>query len=419
MHSGFKFLITLQLLLLSSIHIVGAEKGKYPERIILNLTEKPETSMAVSWRTRTKTNSSVCYARAGDWIEFGEKADTVLAECNRFITDAKDTVYHYSAVINGLKPGTLYAYRVGNEDEWSEWNHLITANRKVAPFKFVFFGDPQNHIKKHCSRLFRTAYKLVPDAAFWLFAGDLISEPEDWQYKDFFYAAGFIFRTTPSIMAPGNHDRAYLYKNGKIVLDEKNDKERIERVAEEWRNHFTLPQNGPVGYDESSYYIDYQGVRFIMIDTNDEEKLNEQASWVDSLLDNNPNSWTIASFHHPFYSIKENRDNHDTRNAFGPIFDKHHVDLVLTGHDHAYSRSYKLFNNQKVEWNEPGTVYVVSVSGPKMYKLNSTYNHLMAKTGAKNQLFQVIAVDSLELEYTAYTVTGTVYDQFTLDKFNP
>lgn len=43
------------------------------------------------------------------------------------------------------------------------------------------------------------------------------------------------------------------------------------------------------------------------------------------------------------------RDDKDTRNALLPTIDKYHVDLVLTGHDHAYSRSYKLNNNVVVK----------------------------------------------------------------------
>ena len=386
-----------------------------PERIILNLTDSPENSIAVTWRTRDKQMTGlVNYAEATDWTEFKAQTISQKALTTEFITDENDTVWHHSAVMQGLKPSTQYIYRVGSESSWSEWNQFKTADS--APLKFVFLGDPQNGLKEHCSRLFRSACKTASDADFWLFSGDLVSEPEDWQYRDFFYAAGFIFRTLPSVMTPGNHDRSFEFKDGEIVLDEDGDKERLERVAEEWRMHFTLPENGPDEYKETSYHFDYKGVRFIMIDSNDEEKLHEQTEWIESLLADNPNKWTIISFHYPFYSAGRNRDNDDTRNAFQPLFDKYYVDLVLTGHDHAYARSYKIVNGNKVGWEDKGTVYVVSVAGPKMYSVNSNYDHLMAKTGGNVQLFQVITVKDSVLEYTSYTVTGTEYDRFVLNK---
>ena len=66
--------------------------------------------------------------------------------------------------------------------------------------------------------------------------------------------------------------------------------------------------------------------------------------------------------------------------------------------------------------NEPGTVYVVSVSGPKMYSVNSNYNYIMAKTGGNVQLFQTISVNGGKLNYESYTATGELYDSFELNK---
>ena len=228
---------------------------------------------------------------------------------------------------------------MGGDSVWSEWSQFTTAENAVAPFKFVYLGDPQDNLKEYCSRVFREAFRKVPDAAFWLFTGDLTSEPEDKQIEDLYYAAGFIFKMTPSIMAPGNHDLAFKMENGKIVRKENGKKERTNRLPATWRGQFNLPDNGIAGFEESCYSVDYQGVRFIMINSND--RLQEQAVWMEKLLANNSNKWTVVSFHHPLYSAGRDRDDLETRNAFQPVFDKYNVDLVLTGHDHAYARSHK------------------------------------------------------------------------------
>jgi 3',5'-cyclic AMP phosphodiesterase CpdA len=144
--------------------------------------------------------------------------------------------------------------------------------------------------------------------------------------------------------------------------------------------------------------------------------LKEQSVWLDSVLATNPKPWTIASMHEPVFSIARDRDERHTRDAFMPLFDKYSVDLVLSGHDHGYARSKKLKNGSVVGDKERGTVYVVSVCGPRAYEHNPKYDDLMQKTGVERQLFQVISLSDSTLMYKAYTVTGTLYDSIELPK---
>ena len=179
-----------------------------------------------------------------------------------------------------------------------------------------------------------------------------------------------------------------------------------------WRAHFTLPENGPDKLEETAFYIDYQGVRLIFLNGN--RKYEEQVEWMESLLSNNRNRWTIVAIHQPFYSTGKKRDNPKLRELFLPLIDKYTVDLVLQGHDHSYGRTYKLRNGKIVDDSEKGTVFVVSVSGPKFYVLNERCRHLMKKVGTDVQLFQVITVDKDVLRFESRTVTGELYDSFKL-----
>lgn len=383
------------------------KSGLIPERIILNLTENPSTSIAVTWRTKDETKKPlVQIAESTAGIELEKSLTSYNADMEKFKLINNEIVYHYSSVIRNLEPNTKYAYRVGSDLEWSEWNQFITSSNEDTPFEFIYFGDPQDKIKEYCSRIFREAYKKVPDASFWLFGGDLTSEPVDSLWNEFFYAAGFTFRVTPSIMAAGNHDHLAYFKD--------NIKHRYKTISPIWKAHFTLPENGLDGLEEVSYSIDYQGVRFIVLESY--ARREEQAKWMDNILKDNPNRWTIVSFHHPLYSTSKGRDNKATRETFLPIFDKYNVDLVLQGHDHTYGRTHKLVNSEIVDNNEPGTVYIVSGSGPKFYDLNPLYDGLMAKMGSKIQLFQAIKIEKDKLTFKAYTATGELFDSFELEK---
>jgi len=403
------FSVLTLYLVISSTLIFGqiSVNSLSPERIILNLTPNPSQEMAVTWRTEISCpNSVVQYAEATPWIEFKKNSTSITAKEQKLELPGNKTTFHYSVIMSGLKPNTKYVYRVGHDSIWSEWNQFKTAKKEFSPVKFVFIGDPQNDIKEHCSRVFREAYKAAPDANFWLCTGDLAGNPYDNLWNELFYAGDFIFRTTPSILTPGNHDHTPVMINGKS--------ERLKTVDPIWNAHFTLPENGLPNFKETSYYVDYQGVRFIMINSYD--KVPEQAVWVEEVLKSNPNRWTVAAFHIPVYSMGKDRDSKTTRKAFMPLFDKYGVDLVLTGHDHTYARSKKIFNGEVVNDKDKGTVYVVSVSGPKMYELNPLYENLMVKVAGNISLFQVISINGSELKYESYSADGALFDSFKLTK---
>ncbi len=149
---------------------------------------------------------------------------------------------------------------------------------------------------------------------------------------------------------------------------------------------------------------------------NGNEGLEDQAKWLNKILAKDPQRWTIVTIHQPFYSTGEDRDNPYNRQLFVKLFDKYSVDLLLQGHDHTYGRTWKLRNGVKQDENAPGTVYVVSVSGPKQYDPNKRFESLMAKTGANKQLFQIISVDKNRLVFESYTAAGELFDSFVLKK---
>mgnify|MGYP006228081305 FL=1 len=165
-------------------------------------------------------------------------------------------------------------------------------------------------------------------------------------------------------------------------------------------------------------------MRFIFLNSN--ERIKDQAKWLEQLLASNTNKWVVASFHHPIFSASTGRDNTQLRKQWKPIFDKYKVDLVLQGHDHTYTRGrtqpyeQNLLSGQNVK-DATGTVYVVSVSGAKMYKVKpgwEQYEALRDRVGVNKQLFQVITIDNNKLSYKSYTATGELFDAFDIVKNN-
>lgn len=387
--------------------------GAEPDRIILTITGDPATSMAVTWRTDTTVNESV--AQISPNIPTVFLADSSVTVSGKYEEVAGDGVVarFHSVTFTGLSPETCYAYRVGSGTAASEWFTFTTASVSSKPFTFLYFGDSQIGNNSLYSRVIRQAYRSVPDATLLLYAGDLVdggsgSTLLDDEWGEWYEAAGFITAEIPVLATPGNHE---YY----------NPADRSKRELNKyWRAGFTLPSNGPEGLEETAYSFDYQGVRFITV--NSEEMLRnevyamKQADWVEGLLKDNPCKWTIITFHHPLFSTSARRDNKVVRELLKPLFDRYDVDMVLNGHDHTYARGMVMADGEEMKSGRAGTVYVVSVSGTKQYKQDATRWWDVGLTNT--QTWQVINVDGKELTYKAFDASGALVDHLILKKGN-
>lgn len=381
--------------------------GLFPDRIVLTWNGDPRHSQAVSWRTNGQVRQGTAQITiAPDSPHLEESAKSYPSTVEALIQE-KDTALYHTVSFENLEPGTLYAYRVGSENQWSEWFQFKTAPEVPEEFSFIYFGDAQNDLKSRWSRVIRQAYGSMPDAAFMLHAGDLINRTHsDSEWGEWNHAGGFIHAMVPSIPTPGNHE--YDRDNqGKLELDVH------------WRKQFNLPLNGPKGFEETVYYTDYANARIISLNSqeivlNDSSRAR-QHEWLENVLKENLQEWTVITFHHPIYSSSSGRDNREFREAFQPLFEKHGVDLVLQGHDHTYGRGHNLSTGVSGKPGEgKGPVYVVSVSGPKMYEL--TPNKWMDRAASETQLYQFITIKDNKLTYRAHTATGKLYDAFYLVK---
>jgi hypothetical protein len=378
---------------------------RVPDRIVLSWSEDPAHSMSVSWRTSINVKEAVAEFKIADASPYFNDASVVKARTAFFKSD-KNAAHYHSVTFRDLEPNTLYAYRVGDNRVWSEWSHFRTAAEGEKPFSFIYFGDAQNDLKSRWSRTIRQAYSHMPQADFLLHAGDLINIPNaDDEWGEWFYSGGWIYRTMPSISTPGNHE--YL-RNG----------EQGRQLTPHWAPTFTLPENGPEGLEESAYYIDYQGARIISFNSPDflyyKERRSAQVEWIEKVLRENPQKWTIVTMHHPVYSPATERDNPDLREALKPLFDKYGVDIVLQGHDHTYARGGNNLPQGTTVLDSTGPVYVVSVSGPKMYP--SSLGGWIDRAAMETQLYQLIHVEGNFLTFEAYTTIGELYDKFQLVK---
>lgn len=380
-----------------------ADPARRPTRVVLTWRDDPARTQAVTWRTEALVDEAFA-----EIVEASANPGfTAMARRSPARTTAvalpSGSAYYHEARFTALRPNTLYAYRVGDGTTWSEWFHFRTAALEPAAFSFIYLGDAQNDVRSMWSRTIRSAFQDAPRARFIVHAGDLVNTGEsDEQWGEWFGAGDWINGMIPQVPAAGNHEY------GRLNRDDPR------QLAALWRHQFALPEDGPEGLAETVYAFDYQGARIVVLNSADDSRLADQAAWLEARLKDNKNRWTIVVFHHPVFSVASERDNPALRAAWKPILDKYDVDLVLQGHDHAYGRGENIAEGDQRR-DEAGTVYVVSVSGPKMYEVGKDRTWA-TRTGVNVQLYQIITVSPQMLHFEARTVTGQLFDAFDITK---
>src|SRR5690606_26439641 len=158
----------------------------------------------------------------------------------------------------------------------SPWRQLRTAAPAGTPLELVYMGDTQNRNASLTTRVAHAAVRHASRANLVLFAGDLVSEAvDDDAWGEWFDALAPLAATMTFAPAAGNHEFFKRFE----------DTPRERRVlGEPWRAHFALPGNGADGVEASSYWFDYQGVRFAVLDGTSALDLDAgpaQAAWLD------------------------------------------------------------------------------------------------------------------------------------------
>ena len=377
----------------------------HPDRIFAAPAEDAARGFLVSWRTSVAADGPVLeLVPAGDSPDVGEPR-RLAARSGRL--DSETGAGEYDRVeVDGLEPDSRYAFRgQGAHGWWSPWRQLRTAAAPGAPLEFLYFGDTQNKVASHSTRVLLEALRHAPRARLALFAGDLVNGgdgEDDAEWGEWFDAAAPGTGSMLAAPVAGNHEYAKEFE----------DTPQERRVlGAHWPHVFALPANGAPGAEATSYWFDMHDARFVVLDGTSALDLGTaraQAEWLERVLRENPREWSIVAVHQPMYSPRQDRENRLLREHVLPVLDAHRVDLVLQGHDHVYGRRGGETAGQATPQ------YLVSVAGAKQYRHSPEARATMSPIAEDTMLFQVVRVDGGELRYEARTATGRLYDAFSL-----
>jgi hypothetical protein len=401
--------------------------SREPDQIALAFGPSSARSLVWTWRTDpsvTQTVLRLAPAAPGGAGPADRAAVRVVSGGSRVIESPDllndPVVRRHRVQVNGLEPDTAYAYALGDgtASAWSRWRTVRTGPERPQNVRFLYLGDAQCGLEVW-GKLLHRAYQRFPDAGFILLAGDLVdrgNERTNWDH--FFLRAAGVFVALPLMPCAGNHE--YLDQGPRL-----------------FRAFFDLPRNGPLSLGSKSasangpqdsgsglvYSFEYAGVFVAVLDSTpaafDRCIARRQANWLDAALRNTRAAWKLVMFHHPVYASHETREYPELRAAWVPVFDKHHVDLVLQGHDHAYLRTYPLRHGRRAATNTEGTVYVVSVSGEKFAPQRPRDYTAVGFTDRPTYQTIEIQAPANRLVFRAWDAQDREIDQFVIEKPRP
>ena len=285
------------------------------------------------------------------------------AKQTKAVTDKDKTEYVSNKVTaTDLKANTTYYYSYQKDGQWTAPEKYTTDNG--SKFSFIFVGDPQigssNELKGAATEEFYNAQsaavandafnwnttlnqameKTGNKASFVLSSGDQIQSTKKkspnkaaWgseiEYSG--YLSPDVLKNLPVATTVGNHD-----------ADNANYTYHFNTA-----NASEFGSNGKVGGD---YWFKHDNALFIMLNTQD-TNVEEHRQFIEQTVAANKDcKWRIVTLHQDIYGSAEHSNEPEITNLryqLAPIFEDNKVDVVLTGHDHAYSRTQILKGGHK------------------------------------------------------------------------
>ena len=306
----------------------------------------PDTTLTFSWRTVAQSGyapkvwlapADLCSVVDGEVQLPAGPANLFAGSGTTYAIENNGETKAWTVEATGLAPDTEYFYRVGT------WNFFDSGLGEVlgprlgpvhrvrtglphgshAPFTFVVSGDTQGatvDLAAHIEEIAQTP------AAFWLLTGDMVSSATQPSWNLWFEAIAPMLEGSVAMPVPGNHEASYGTFYGQFALPIEPD------LAPELAEH--------------AWSFDYGNAHVVGLDANADADMEAIAAWLDADLaaaEADPDiDWKIAFFHHPAYSASSHGCTARVLEHWAPVLEAHGVDLVFSGHDHDYERTYRI-----------------------------------------------------------------------------
>lgn len=347
---------------------------EYPYNQIATIYGDPATHMGFCWFTNGGINDGVVQlvakANATEADFAGEGVITVNAQ----VSDAtlhytpiqasespkydictaaglpRNTKFDYvshKAQATTLQPGTVYSWRVGFGEHWSEIAQFVTKDANQGDFSFVYMTDSHIQDYEYIDEAHKCAAAVAqnePDVKFCLFPGDFADTGGDtnseWQWEQWFEGS----------MRPALNKMAFVPTDGNH--DDSKSLNYDYHFNTDWG--FANGASVKPQFKGITYSFVYGDVLFLVYSLQDwwrEEGTHESQmhstyfthdirNWfVEEIVKHPEAKYRVTLSHKNIFSgAGHHTDDECTliRTLMLPIFKECEIDLAIQGHDHCY-----------------------------------------------------------------------------------
>lgn len=387
--------------------------SKTPDHIMLSINGDPKTSMTVTWRTSIEVTDGYVICRETD----GGEPFVINAESGPFKSDIDESRIFW-AKINGLKPGTRYAYTCGNESFRSEEYCFKTRDDSEDGFSFLVVSDQQKGEPFECpdyshfNQIVKAFLNEHPETAFIISAGDSTDcGQHEVQWNGAFSGLKGIVESVPFMMALGNHDNRgfedYATYTGRYYS------EPAEYFGAQFKGSY--PDNGPENWKTENYTFDYGNCHIAVIGINGPEEVNE---WLIDDIKKSDKDFNIGIYHFPICYTGSNCANYDAYPVMTEGFEM--LDVVFSGHEHSYGRSFPRRNEELFDRPSEGTIHFTlgnsNRNPPGTRSLPKVWHCAYYPMEDLTSMLTFVEIKGPVMTVTAYLEDGRVADRCVIDR---
>ena len=390
----------------------------------------PSTTAVLTWQTAQKVRAAK--------VRFGEKPDalseirpgyswtTPIPEAGFGNTEPE--TYMHEVHVCGLTPGRTVYYQVGGgaPEVWSATQSFTTvpATGKIT---VGVLGDARDKVD-----IWQLAQRRMRDRAvnFQLTTGDLVAFGTQQSLYEKWLGAIWKEPADPTrfvtlgqqmmVMLAGNHENEAARFYGAFAMPGQGEYAETYSSFNAGNTHFVMLDDQPIALLEGT------------------EHANVMLKWLDEDLARADGNRAAVPFvfvvhHRGLFTTSNHATDSDVlvaRRLLAPIYDKHKVDVVLNGHDHAFERSKPLTAGADpagapVMTAGKGTVYIVNAgAGADPYSVGTAaFIEKSAAFGTGTPysgLYGVVTLEGRKLTFESFGLTagGTdpVIDTFELTR---
>ncbi len=359
-------------------------------QVHLGLAADPRSNMVVMWRTADDDTRAGVVRHGVGGLTAETRAITYMYQSG--IGGLGTPVRVHEAHLCGLTAGTEYQYQIVSDELHVSPLYTFRTAPDIttdpdAEVIIANVGDSRDGFAVW-AMLVEQLRTRTPDLV--LFSGDAVTiGPFQDEWDEFFTAGEPLLSQVPILSAHGNH----------------------EIHAINFYAQLAMPG------EETNFSLDYGHAHITVLDTSPPELGDLTSSIQDFLRDDLAASssarWKLVNHHYGVYSASNHGSDPTLQAAWAPLYDRHHVDLVLTGHDHNYERTFPMNNLKVVPTPAEGTIYIVSggagaslyASGTEAWTAFSTSVHSALTLRIRNTMLQLDAFDPTGAPIDTFTIT--------------